>query len=334
MATKNHKTEEEILENELDVRLKESEDDSEEMEDEEDEEKEEKGEDKKEEKKKPASVSEQIKILTDDDNSLSEDFKEKTQVLFESIISQKTKAIEEEYKSLYESKVTELEESAKAQLEETIEEVSSQIDSYLSYAIEEWVEENKLAIEGGLRTEIAENFIASMKNVFEEHYIDIPEEKTDLVDELSEKLDEMKNTVNEITEKNVKLNEQNKDLLKKDLINTFIEEETDSFSMVQKEKLKSLLEDIDTSSASIDSQRFVKRMNIIKESYFTKSGESKETETLMNESASSDENLDTLGENVDTSIDEKPRMPNKMDLYVSALSSRFNQSPPKNGWGD
>jgi len=130
---------------------------------------------------------------------LSEDFKEKAKTIFEAAINAKVAGIKEELEAQYASKLAEEIESAKESLAE-------RVDSYLEYVSDEWFEENALAIEAGLKTEMTESFLSGMKGLFEEHYVSIPEDKYDVLESMVEKLDEMETKLNEQIEKNISLN--------------------------------------------------------------------------------------------------------------------------------
>lgn len=257
---------------------------------------------------KTVDMSEDISALVEGESELSEDFKLKAQTIFESAVNAKIKEITEELIVESDAKIKEitkeiLRESEK-ELEESVDFIIDQVNRYLDHVVEEWMEENKLAVESGLRTEIAEEFIGNLKNLFQEHYIEVPESKTDLVQELAEQVETLKVQINEVTEQNLELHQKQKSFTKK----AIIEESCSDLSLSQQEKLKALVEDVEFT----DEDQFIKKVNILKKSYFsTKSGSA----TLTEEIDSS-----TLGENVDTSLDERKR-PTKMDMYVRALES-------------
>jgi len=235
---------------------------------------------------------------------LSEEFKAKAQVIFESAVSAKVKEITKEIIAEADAKVKvvtkEVIETTNRELEESVDFIVDQVNKYLDEVVEEWLTENTLAIDSGLRTEITEEFISGLKNLFQEHYVSIPEEKTDLVQELADQVEALKTQIDQITEENKGLEERQKGFKKKEII----ESQCSDLSMSQQEKLKSLMEDVEFE----DEEEFTKKIEILKKSYF-KSG----TSTL-------NENTDTLGENVDTSIDEQ-KVTTKMDAYVKALGS-------------
>jgi len=200
-------------------------------------------------------VSEDVSSLIAGEE-LSEEFKEKTHTIFEAAIKSKLR-----------SEVARLEEEKEIAIEEEVEsfksELTEKVDSYLSYAINEWMEENKLAIERGLKSELAEDFISGLKGLFEEHYIDVPNEKYDVMEEQSEKIDELENKLNESFEKNIELSKAVSKLVREKIIKESAEGLTDTES----DKFFSLAEEIEF----IDEESFVEKLDTIKESYFQKS---------------------------------------------------------------
>lgn len=187
--------------------------------------------------------------------NLSEEFKRKASAIFEAAVKAKVSELAEELEAQY---VAQFEEA----YEEMKEDFSSKVDSYLDYVVENWMEENTLAIESGLRTEIAEGFIGSLKTVFEEHYIDIPEEKFDVVEELASKVEALEKQVNEEMAKNINLNQKLSEQKKVEALHSVCE----GLTLSQAEKIKSIAESVEFSSED----DFVKQMEDIKESYFPK----------------------------------------------------------------
>ena len=223
--------------------------------DDEDEDDEEEMEESFEDRLSNIDVSEDVSSLIAGEE-LSEEFKEKTHTIFEAAIKSKLR-----------SEVARLEEEKEIAIEEEVEsfksELTEKVDSYLSYAINEWMEENKLAIERGLKSELAEDFISGLKGLFEEHYIDVPNEKYDVMEEQSEKIDELENKLNESFEKNIELSKAVSKLVREKIIKESAEGLTDTES----DKFFSLAEEIEF----IDEESFVEKLDTIKESYFQKS---------------------------------------------------------------
>lgn len=196
-----------------------------------------------------------LNALVESEATLSEEFKAKTAVIFEAAIKSK---LSEEIDRLEEAYAAELEEeiaSTKAGLVE-------KVDSYLNYVVETWMEENKLAVQAGLRTEIAETFMSKLKDLFVESYVDVPESKVDLVDELASANEELEEQLNGAVAKSIKLAEE-LETYKRDAI---IREAANGLADTQVEKLKSLVEDIDFDDAA----SFAQKVKTIRESYFKK----------------------------------------------------------------
>jgi hypothetical protein len=187
---------------------------------------------------------------------LSEDFKMKATTIFEAAVKVK---VDEEIARIEEAYAETLEEQV-AQIQE---ELSSNVDDYLNYVVEQWVSENEVAIEAGLRSELTEEFISGLRNLFAEHYIDIPEEKVSVVEEMSAKVEELEAKLNEEIERNVTLSKTISESKQFEIL----VDACDGLTDTQAEKLKSLAEGIEFTSADEYSQK----INIIKESYFTPS---------------------------------------------------------------
>ena len=164
---------------------------------------------------------------------LSEEFQEKARTIFEAAINSKVAAIKEGLEKEYEEKfVSELAEA----IVETKEELTTRVDSYLEYVADEWFNENQLAVEAALKTEMTESFITGMKELFEAHYVNIPEEKYDVLESMVEKLDDMETKLNEQIEKNVSLNSR----LSESVADGILTQVSEGLAQTQKEKLASL----------------------------------------------------------------------------------------------
>ena len=202
-----------------------------------------------------ADVTADMNALVESEATLSETFREKAAVIMEAAVKSK---VSEEVSRIE----SELQEDFDEELKTTREEMIEQIDGYMNYVVEKFMEENKLAIENGIRTEIAEDFMTKLKDLFTESYIEVPESKVDLVDELSEQVADLEARLNETTETAI---EQSKVMeeLQRDAI---IREHSRDLAETQVEKLKSLAEDIDFE----DEETFASKVATIKESYFTK----------------------------------------------------------------
>ena len=196
-----------------------------------------------------------LNALVESEATLSEEFKAKTAIIFEAAVKSK---LSEEIDRLEEAYATELQEEVATQKAALVEKV----DTYLDYVVETWMEDNKLAVQNGLRTEIAETFMTKLKGLFEESYIEVPESKVDIVDELSAANEELEEAHNVAVGKAMKLAEE-LEVYKRDAI---IREASRDLAETQVAKLKTLAEDIDFE----DEASFTMKVKTIKESYFSK----------------------------------------------------------------
>jgi hypothetical protein len=245
------------------------------------------------EEKKEAVISEEqvqedLKALVESDANLSEEFKQKASTLFEAAISAR---IHEEKVKLEEKYISELSEEVESIRSELVE----KIDGYLNYVVEQWMEENELAVEQGIRTEIAESFMTQLQQVFVEHYIEVPEGKEDLVDDLSGKVDELEEQLTSATEKSVKLAEELETLKRAQII----AEASEGMVSTEAEKLKSLVEGVDYD----DAESFAKKVQIVKEAHFSKG-----TTTVSEEVQE------------DSSLTEETTTSPRMSAYMAAIS--------------
>ena len=195
---------------------------------------------------------------------LSEEFKERARTIFEAAIVSKVAQIKEELEGLYEERLVEEVEEIKTALNE-------RVDSYLEYVADEWFNENALAIEQGLKSEITESFLTGMKGLFEEHYVTIPEDKYDVLNSMVEKLDEMETKLNEQIEKNVSLNKR----LAESVAEGILDQVSEGLAQTQKEKLASLAESVEFESE----EEYREKLEMLKESYFSAQKAPKATKT-------------------------------------------------------
>jgi hypothetical protein len=208
-----------------------------------------------------------VESLFADDSTISEEFKGKVKTVFEARVYDRVKQIEEETEAKYASMLEEAVETVKADL-------TDKVNDYIGYVVEQWMEENQIAIEKGIRSEITEDFINGLRNLFAEHYIDVPSEKVDLVDELAGKLEEVEAKLNEEVERNVEY--------RKALIEAFKTEVThevcEGLTATQVEKIKTLAESVEFSTE----EEFKQKLETIRENYFP-SGVKKADEAQLNE---------------------------------------------------
>ena len=188
---------------------------------------------------------------------LSEDFKAKAKTIFETAINAKVAEVKEALEVEFQEKLDEEIETAKESLAE-------RVDSYLEYVADEWFEENQLAVENGLKTEMTESFLEGMKGLFEEHYVQIPEDKYDVLESMVEKLDDMETKLNEQIEKNINLNKS----LAEATADGILESVSDGLAATQKEKLASLAESVEFES----DEEYREKLETLKESYFPHKG--------------------------------------------------------------
>ena len=248
-----------------------------------DDEDEDEDEDEKEESKKESyDMSDDIDALVGGED-LSEEFKNKAKVVFEAAVSAKVSEIKEELESQKRDEIVEASNEIK-------EDLTNKVDSFLGYVAEEWVKDNELAIERGLKSELTENFIQGLKALFEDHYVEVPDDKLDVVDELASKIEEVEAKLNEEVSKNIDLSSERDELVRNKVVNDVSSDLTSS----EVEKLTKLIEDID------QDENFESNVKTIKESYF--SGE-KSTLQLDEEVVSdSEENASTEDKILDPSM--------------------------------
>lgn len=198
-------------------------------------------------------MKEDIDSLFADDSTISEEFKDKAFTIFEARVQDRVTQIQEEleteYASVLEEAITEIQND-----------LTEKVDDYLNYVVEQWIEENELAIESGLRSEITEEFIAGLRNLFAEHYIDVPTEKIDLVDELAGKVEELESKLNEEMEKNIEFAKALVENHKSEVTREVCE----GLTTTQYEKIKSLAESVDFSTE----EKYKEKIETIRENYF------------------------------------------------------------------
>ena len=226
-----------------------------------------------EEKSESYDMSDDIDALVGGED-LSEEFKSKAKVVFEAALNAKVSEIKEELESQKRDEIVEASNELK-------EELINKVDSFLGYVAEEWVKDNELAIERGLKSELTENFIQGLKSLFEDHYVEVPDDKLDVVDELASKIEEVEAKLNEEVSKNIDLSQERDELVRTQVVGQVSKDLTES----EVEKLTKLIEDLD------QDEDFESNVKTIKESYFS---DSKETLQLDEEVVSdSDENTST-----------------------------------------
>ena len=228
-----------------------------------------------EEKKQwKAKMKEDVESLFADDSTISEDFKDKVSTIFEARVSDRVSQIQEQLETEYAGMLEEAVEDIRKDLTE-------KVDDYLNYVVEQWMEDNQIAIESGLRSEITEEFISGLRNLFAEHYIDVPSEKVDLVEELSSKVEELESSLNEEIEHGIQIKKALIESSKKEIIHTVCE----GLTATQVEKIKSLAESVEFSTED----EYKDKLETIRENYFPSGTKRANEEQLHEEIGESDE---------------------------------------------
>ena len=242
-------------------------------------------------------LSADVKALVSSDADLSEEFKDKAAMIFETAvktrIQEQTKILEARY-----------EEKLSVETETVKEAMVEKVDSYLNYVVEEWMKENELAVERGIRTEIAEDFITGLKDLFKEHYIDVPEEKYNVLDDLTTQTKKLEEKLNNEISKNVDLTKQVSESAKAKAI----DEVSTDLADTEKEKFEKMAENVEYDSAD----KFREKLETIKESYFPKS--------KIEETASKDE-VDSVAANAPS--DFTSGKSDAMAAYTAAITKNI-----------
>ena len=227
---------------------------------------------------------------------LSEEFREKAKVVFEAALNSKVKDIQETLETQYQSQLDEAKEELKTTLVE-------RVDSYLEYVCEEWMSENELAVEHGIKSEMTESFLSGMKDLFEEHYVTIPEDKYDVLESMVEKLDDMETKLNEQIDKNIGLNRR----LAESSAQGILDQISSGLAETQKEKLASLAESVEFESE----EEYREKLETLKESYFSRTAPAAKTQSSQ-----------TLSEGVDSTNNP---VSGTMDAYLRSMGA-FKQN--------
>ena len=229
-----------------------------------------------------------LNALVESEATLSDGFKDKAATIFEAAVKSK---LSEEISRIEESYSVELAEEIASTKSDLVE----KIDSYLNYVVENWMKENQIAIQSGLRAEIAENFMNGLKDLFVESYVDVPEAKEDLVDDLAEQVEELESALNSQTAKNIEMTEELELFQRYEVIR----EHAHGLAETEVEKLAKLAEDLDY----IDEETFSAKVKTIKDSYFTKEAKP----------------LEVGADLVEDTADDAVEINSSMDVYLQAL---------------
>ena len=243
-------------------------------------------------KKEDIDLSDDINALFGDEE-LSEEFKEKATTIFEAAVVSKINESLEEMSEMFETATALEEDEVKAEMVEKLE-------SSLDYVVNEWMDNNRLAIENGIRTEIAEEFMGGLKTLFEQSYIEMPEEKVDVLGELSDKVDSLEEELNKELQKNIDLSTEIETLHR----GSAIADVSQDLTVAQSEKLKGLAEGVDF----VSEEDFKEKIEMLKDTYFTDIEEEAQNETIFDEEEPLEEEASA------------PKVSNEMAQYMSAIS--------------
>jgi len=235
------------------------------------------------------NIEEDVEALLQGEE-LSEEFQEKARTIFETAINAKVGEIQEQLKATYEEALVEEIATIKEGLEE-------RLDAYLEYVADEWIQENALAVEHGLKTEMTESFLQGMKGLFEEHYVTIPEDRYDVIESMVDKLDEMESKLNEQIERNVALNRR----LAESTADVIFAEVAEGLALSQKDKLATLAENVEFESEADYREKLV----TLKKSYFP-------------EHSAQKEHTETISEG--TEVENTQQVSSLMESYMQTLS--------------
>ena len=244
----------------------------------------------------PPNVEDDVEALVSGEEGLSEEFKKKASTIFEAavhakVVDEVNKRMEEQAKEVDASK------------DEFQKELTEKVDGYLTYVVEEWMKENELAIERGIRSELVEDFMSGLKTLFTEHYIDLPEEKVDMVDDLFTKVEELETSLDEEINRGVELQKELAQYKKTDALKSATKDLADTDS----EKIEKLAEGIEFENT----EQYIEKLNVLKESYFPKS------DAVTSEITETDETIEVQSEATPEKLDES------MEHYTSAIR-RYN----------
>ena len=245
---------------------------------------------------------EQIDIEADvqalfEGEELSEEFQNKARTIFEAAINSKLAEVRESVHAEYEEQLIEEVASIKSELEE-------RVDSYLEYVADEWMTDNQIAVESGLKTEMTDSFLSGMKSLFEEHYVSVPEEKYDVIESMVDKLDEMEGKLNEQIEKNIALNRR----LAESSADVVFGEVTEGLATTQKEKLATLVENVEFESETDYREKLV----TLKESYFpSNAGAQRDKSENLSEETSTPTNYQDISSSMEAYLQTMSRVSKK-----------------------
>jgi hypothetical protein len=239
-------------------------------------------------------MSEDVSALFNGEEGLTEEFRQKAETIFEAAV---TSRIKEEVARITEALEAQYETKLQEEIESTVEGLVEHVDGYLNLMVEQWMENNEVALESGMKSDILESFVGGLKNLFEQHYIEVPEEKFDLVGEMESEIETLNAKLDETVAKNVELHKA----LNESARESIVAEACEGLSDVEAEKLQTLAEEISFEN----SESFAQKMQTIRENYFVKKAAKVETPSILAEET----------------IQEEKAVPASMQAYVKTISS-------------
>jgi hypothetical protein len=239
-------------------------------------------------------MSADVSALFNGEDGLTEEFRQKAETIFEAAV---TSRIKEEVARVTEALEEQYETKLQEEIEKTIEGLVEHVDGYLNLMVEQWMENNEVALESGMKSDILESFVGGLKNLFEQHYIEVPEEKFDLVGEMESEIETLKAKLDESVAKNVELHRA----LNESTRESIVAEACEGLSDVEAEKLQTLAEEISFE----ESETFAQKMQTIRENYFVKKAAKVETLSILAEET----------------IQEQKSVPAEMQAYVKTIST-------------
>jgi hypothetical protein len=239
-------------------------------------------------------MSADVSALFNGEDGLTEEFRQKAETIFEAAV---TSRIKEEVARITEALEAQYETKLQEEIESTVEGLVEHVDGYLNLMVEQWMENNEVALESGMKSDILESFVGGLKNLFEQHYIEVPEEKFDLVGEMESEIETLNAKLDETVAKNVELHKA----LNESARESIVAEACEGLSDIEAEKLQTLAEEISFE----DSESFAQKMQTIRENYFVKKAAKVETPSILAEET----------------IQEEKAVPASMQAYVKTISS-------------
>lgn len=239
-------------------------------------------------------MSADVAALFNGEEGLTEEFRQKAETIFEAAV---TSRIKEEVARITEALEAQYEAKLEEEIEKTVEGLVEHVDGYLNLMVEQWMENNEVALESGMKSDILESFVGGLKSLFEQHYIEVPEEKFDLVGEMETEIETLKAKLDEAVATNVELNKA----LNESTRESIVAEACEGLSDIEAEKLQTLAEEISFE----DSESFAQKMQTIRENYFVKKAAKVETPSILAEET----------------IQEEKSVPAEMQAYVKTIST-------------